>query len=150
MYEKLLIGLRGHAKRHGCDDRCPCYDAEDRGYTTCSEELAEKAADAIEERDRYALTIQHEMMSEAESHIALVERLNKQIEELRKPRWIPVTERLPEKEDEAVIVWEKQGFALIDWRHDNKWVILDNNYGIATHWMPLPEPPKEEAWAKKI
>ena len=49
MYEKLLIGLRGHAKRHGCDDRCPCYDAEDRGYTTCSEELAEKAADAIEE-----------------------------------------------------------------------------------------------------
>lgn len=61
-----------------------------------------------------------------------------------KPKWIPVTERLP-KENEAVIVWEKQGFALIDWRHDNKWAILDNSYGIATHWMPLPEPPKEES-----
>lgn len=58
-------------------------------------------------------------------------------------KWIPVSKRLPEKEDEAVIVWEKQGFALIDWRHDNKWAILDNNYGIATHWMPLPEPPME-------
>ncbi len=55
--------------------------------------------------------------------------------------WIAVSERLPEKEDEAVIVWEKQGFALIDWRHDNKWAILDNNCGIATHWMSLPEPP---------
>ena len=63
---------------------------------------------------------------------------------IKEPKWIPVTERLPEKEDEAVIVWEKQGFALIDWRHDNKWAILDNNYGIATHWMPLPELPKEE------
>lgn len=62
-----------------------------------------------------------------------------------KPRWIPVTEKLPEKEDEAVIVWEKQGFALIDWRHDNKWAILDNNCGIATYWMPLPEPPKDGA-----
>ncbi|MBP5729537.1 MAG: hypothetical protein J6Y48_20915 [Clostridia bacterium] len=41
-----------------------------------------EAADAIEERDRYALTLQHEMMAEAESHIALVERLNKQIKEL--------------------------------------------------------------------
>lgn len=49
MYEELLIGLRGHAKQRGCDDRCPCYDAESRGYATCSEELAEKAADAIEE-----------------------------------------------------------------------------------------------------
>lgn len=49
MYEELLIGLRGHAKLKGCDDRCPCYDAKSRGYATCSEELAEKAADAIEE-----------------------------------------------------------------------------------------------------
>lgn len=43
----------------------------------------QEAADAIEERDKYALTIQHEMMAEAESHIALVERLNGEIEELK-------------------------------------------------------------------
>ena len=54
MFEDLLIGLRGHAKRYGCDDRCPCYDTQNRGYATCSEELAEKAADAIEELSRAA------------------------------------------------------------------------------------------------
>ena len=47
-------------------------------------QLMKQAADAIEERDRYALTLQHEMMAEAESHIALVERLNRKIEELSK------------------------------------------------------------------
>lgn len=50
------------------------------GY--CDHKLLNEAADAIEERDKAALTIQHEMMAEAESHIALVERLNKRIEEL--------------------------------------------------------------------
>lgn len=87
-----------------------------------------EAADAIESLDDIAQTY-------AET-----------VQELKmKSQWIPVTERLPEKEDEAVIVWEKQGFALIDWRHDNKWAILDNNCGIATHWTPLPEPPKDGA-----
>lgn len=61
MYEELVSDLR-------------------KGYT----DRLKEAADAIEERDRYALTLQHEMMAEAESHIALVERLNKRIEELRK------------------------------------------------------------------
>lgn len=43
-----------------------------------------EAADAIEAQDRHILTLQHEMMAEAESHIAEVNRLNKQIEELSK------------------------------------------------------------------
>ena len=43
-----------------------------------------KAADAIEAQDRKILTLQHEMMAEAESHTALVERLNKQIEVISK------------------------------------------------------------------
>ncbi len=42
------------------------------------------AANAIEAQDRHILTLQHEMLAEAESHTALVERLNKQIEELSK------------------------------------------------------------------
>jgi len=63
------------------------YDAGwlEQGMTQTEHDIAEhlkNAADAIEERDRYALTLQHEMMAEAESHIALVERLNKRIEEL--------------------------------------------------------------------
>lgn len=42
-----------------------------------------QAADAIEAQDRHILTLQHEMMAEAESHIAEVNRLNKQIKELQ-------------------------------------------------------------------
>lgn len=42
-----------------------------------------EAADAIEAQDRHILTLQREMMAEAESHIAEVNQLNKQIEKLR-------------------------------------------------------------------
>ena len=55
------------------------------------------------------------------------------------PAWIPVTERLP-REEETVLTWGKQGVILLDWLHDSKWCC----FGEATHWMPLPEPPKEE------
>lgn len=48
-YDELTKALREHAKEN-CDcDLCPCINAEQRGYKTCSEELAKKAADAIEE-----------------------------------------------------------------------------------------------------
>lgn len=83
MYENLIENLRGEFGR----------------------EYVKDAADAIEAQDRHILTLQHEMMAEAESHIAEVNRLNKQIDELanNSPKvgngfgeWIPVTERLPE------------------------------------------------------
>ena len=58
-----------------------------------------------------------------------------------KPRWIPVTERLPE-EEVSVIAWEKQGFSYVDYLSDGVWTIADHNYGEVTHWVPLPEPPE--------
>lgn len=63
------------------------------------------------------------------------------IEELEKyiPRWVSVTERLP-REKETVLTWGKQGVILFDWLYDSKWCC----FGKATHWMPMPEPPKEE------
>ena len=42
-----------------------------------------QAINAIEAQDRHILTLQQEMMAEAESHIAEINRLNKQIEELQ-------------------------------------------------------------------
>ena len=114
MYEELIVWLRTYVKSY-----------EEMFGEGESSTMMGQAADAIEERDRYALTLQHEMMAEAESHIALVERLNKQVEELQKqvaywqaqltksmcgetlaelekPRWVSVTEKkppLPEDED---------------------------------------------------
>lgn len=65
------------------------------------------------------------------------------------PKWIPVTERLPE-EWVGVLVLSRYGFCevavyiglrgkwRITWNHDL--FELDS----VTHWMPLPEPPKGE------
>lgn len=74
-YKTLVVFLREHAKHNGDCDSCPWRDAEDRGFEVCSEEMAAKAADAIEELIA-ALTASNEVIAKS------------------KPKWIPVTERL--------------------------------------------------------
>ena len=143
MYETLVAALRN-------------VNEYDSGYA----KLMYDAADAIEAQDRHILTLQHEMMAEAESHTALVERLNKQIERLAKNsqkvdngfgEWIPVTERLPE-DLARVIVFCNDGVFFGFCEHlivDDKEVVEWNDflhYPIRpTHWMPLPSPPVEES-----
>ena len=68
--------------------------------------------------------------------------------ETARPRWISVEERLPEeKEDVAAIirynenVWE-YGIAFL---MDGSWRANGTRQVTVTHWMPLPEPPKEDA-----
>lgn len=60
--------------------------------------------------------------------------------------WISVKERLPQDE-ESVLVWGC-GFIEIGWydASDKCWCTDDFDYDDdqVTHWMPLPEPPKEE------
>ena len=80
-------------------------------------------------------------------------------------KWIPVTERLPEDDGEylalgnyfgwwhAVLMFAKDGRKVDEYdfheRWENVWYDFDREcghyiYGSVTHWMPLPEPPKEE------
>ena len=64
-------------------------------------------------------------------------------------KWIPVTERLPEEWTD-VLVWSKCGFCVVavslgshgKWRESWTNMMIDDN--TITHWMPLPEAPKEE------
>ena len=60
-------------------------------------------------------------------------------------KWIPVSERLPEH---GAIVLCHMSFdvATMQWDgHSRLWVSLFSDYevNVVTHWMPLPEPPKE-------
>ena len=64
------------------------------------------------------------------------------------PKWIPVTERLPELHGDFItaIAFE-DGDILIDisvW-YGKCWETLSGEKCNVTHWMPLPEPPKEGA-----
>ena len=58
-------------------------------------------------------------------------------------KWIPVTERLPE-DDRQVLACTRKGKAFSA-HYDYKWKswAVSNTVKI-THWMPLPEPPKED------
>ena len=70
--------------------------------------------------------------------------------EATQPKWISVEERLPEKAGEVLIVVSR--FVAVAWYHPKTrcfesgsglcWFVSEN---AVTHWMPLPEPPKEDA-----
>ena len=66
--------------------------------------------------------------------------------EAGKPKWIPVSERLPNLYETVIVcdvreqyvgAWMYYGNG--DWLHDDKLFGAEE----ITHWMPLPEPPKE-------
>ena len=64
----------------------------------------------------------------------------------QKTRWIPVIERLPEN-GYYVLVYEDGDIVMASYEGGN-WVLRDL-YEVVddlkpTHWMRLPEPPKEE------
>lgn len=58
----------------------------------------------------------------------------------RVPKWIPVTERLPE-EDGFTLIFTAHGHAGVCYFTNGWW----GGYGMdgITHWMPLPQSPKE-------
>ena len=120
----------------------PMYDELIKRLRECTAEqngektLWYQAADAIEE-----LT-------------AINERQLLEIAVLSKPRWIPVTERLPEYMENVLVT--DGVFSGMGWRdyydcHGTKpredyWIAPSTNVnelGI-THWMPLPQPPESE------
>ena len=122
MYEELVKVLR---------EPCP--------HENC--ELCYEAADAIEELTATAESYKRSMEAWADEAARAHDMM---------PRWVPMTERLP-KEGEFVLVYgnlypnkHDGGVVAVSKRMDwNYWQGFGRERNI-THWMPLPEPPKEE------
>lgn len=77
--------------------------------------------------------------------------------EARVPKWISVKDRLPEDDVDVIVyaVSNNGGYTMLVTFHTHTlygfnidgwaspWQYFTRNYTI-THWMPMPEPPKEE------
>ena len=76
------------------------------------------------------------------------------IEDLSKPKWISVEERLPERDKYVLVRYANNDMAVAcvfgGDEHMTFWRAMTDEGWCAdcdtepTHWMPLPEPPKEE------
>lgn len=72
-------------------------------------------------------------------------------EEVQQMRWIPVEERLPEKENAQVLMTDGEGWYISSRNNmvrflDCEGIFIPGKAGAGvkvTLWMPLPQPPKE-------
>lgn len=133
MYEELVQALR----------HCVFGDCIDCSYRDNCASLNTQAANAIEELKKklYSQDITTSQILEMYMPLFI-------------PKWIPVTERLPEPYKEVLFcgkyiyggVQISYGYCEPHPNNSIKWIdMIDNEIPIdPTHWMPLPDPPKEE------
>lgn len=116
--------------------------ADSRGYGGLCEKLI-KAADAIEELNRKAIEWQEEACKWNNEYHRLLDNM---------PSWISVKDRLPELGEEVLVYYHwinppekgsigKDSMHIRDISMNPVW--KKHPGGKVTHWMPLPEPPKE-------
>ena len=99
-------------------------------FVQCMNALLGEAADAIEG----LLSERDEVNADSWKTAFEVER--------DEHRWIPVTERLP-SEDGFTLIFTANGNPGVCYFTNGWWGGYSKNH--ITHWMPLPEPPKEES-----
>ena len=133
MYDDLVKRLRDAAKM---SEALAVLLPYSEGNATAK--LYNEAADAIETMCEMVATAHCELANVIQSY------------EGSKPRWIPVTEQLPEDLQNVLVIDEGRvtiGHCeryygdeqiYVEW-HDTLYYPIDPPF-----WMPLPEPPKEE------
>ena len=140
MYDELVKMLRavaGGGREEKCDG-CPCVE-DYPCCVDCLDKLHKQAADAIEQ-------------------LSVVVRAQKAVLD-KFPRWIPVTERLPELPRSEycakMVIAKVNGFGVMPMAYERtklngkvteRWRFYWDRVCTeeVTHWMPLPESPKEE------
>ena len=125
-FKKTEKGLACCERRGYCEGHCPYYEPEKEALE-CTSELAHDA-------------------------LVLIRHLDERIKELEEgPKWISVKDRLPERTGEEYIVYitSNDGEKCVTCDHlvcssRKHWFLFDGADAFVTHWMPMPEPPKEE------
>lgn len=114
--EQIVKALRVCGESRLCNE-CPSYELKDTmGVYPCADLLMMKAAVLIEQ--------QAARIAELEAKV---------------PRWIPVTERLPETAGSYIVCTKSGSVAKVNFYPE-----LGRSQRIFTHWMPLPEPPETD------
>lgn len=117
--------------------------------------VIEQASDRIANQSTHIAALQQEIEKLRGQNEQLREAaalVTKESAELLERRWIPVEERLPEDRSDVLVVayWHERWGAYMGWCAPERaaWSVhvgIGDRSDIAvTHWMPLPEPPKEE------
>ena len=116
------------------------------GYSIDTQQDVECVADHLISN---GVTVQEDCKDCAEATQNCIVKLQEQIAELRSAQeWVSDSDRLPE-ESGMYIVTANDGHAqrvsFVQWQKKNRmWNLTGaRSYWRVTHWMPLPEPPKE-------
>lgn len=121
--EKVKHGLKAHTNEcaWACNENCPYYEPSEYG---CCDNLIKDALSVIEE-------------------------LQAEIERIQ-PKWISVSERMPEDESDIIVYCDDgEESRIVACNYDNGvWFDCVFNtvmvFKNITHWMPLPKPPKKD------
>lgn len=133
MYDDLVKALR----ETDFGDTCVLCEHED--MCKGNDCIIIQAADAIEELQAIVEGY------ESSTNMALVEKDGETVIEFV-PKWIPVEERLPEPFENILVANKRGKHYDIDkgwWNGSFFDRCAKGGYHNVTHWMPLPEPPKE-------
>lgn len=146
---RLCGGTRGVEE---CRDGCPFY----RGpYTDrCIPGMTAACADALENSETHVMALQQEIERLRGQNEKLREAaaiLTKEAADLLERQWISVEDRMPEVGEKVLTLNVTGGVRVMhlnesgyDWSAEvSRWhgFLIPRNS--VTHWMPLPEPPKE-------
>lgn len=130
-YDELVKRLRNCATQ-----AAPCRTCGLIEDGSCSDTLMKQAADAIEKLQKAVIRLEDE--SGILDELPMYEQ---------PVGWIPVAERLPDAGERVLCYCRANIYEVMKMRTDGDWVYDTNHvymHSFVTHWMPLPEPPKEE------